>query len=530
MGKKNQIKHILKKKAREKQKEGEKTNRSSLSKEDTEEKKSNYPFLRDMVIAVAGTVLAAFIIYLILGPEASEKTVKNIEGHIEKIDSMLDRYESNLSCFLPKIDEGEAGVLFQTGIKLYNEKQFESAASIFKDALSEQKKLTGADSDEVGIVFLMLGLSRLYAGNSITNNSDNVIIPLTSAQAIFEENDNQLMLAASYLYFATAYFEMGESYMNHAIENIRLWRNKINECLPSDVKVKVEKMDGDIIKPHVISENVESLYLFSKYLFWEQEGLDLTGRIYYRLGDYYHAFVLFNEALYSSVKKWVVDTSLASIDTNELSENIIVYIQDLDSNDVLNQSCSIYKNSDAETNSLGELQHIYLPISSQSATYLTNRAMSEISLGYPEEATIDCEDALKIWNRLPYSDRNNIAQTYINLSFAIIIDHIEEINTGAYPEEEKIILFNYLQSAVKADKEMFGEKHIRTAYSFETLGFAQMVFGDYESSSNSYQNANDIYREEGDTDNVKRIEAVLEMLASNPELIDGYLEIVHMSN
>ncbi|MGB4610609.1 MAG: tetratricopeptide repeat protein [Saccharofermentanales bacterium] len=482
-----------------------------------------------LIFPLIVTIIGGIVLDYFFGVD--KKNVVNIDKNLTQL---LNRSIDYMD--IKEIDKSKASAAYRTGMELYEKRDFKNAAIKFEEALREQGKLTGAYSDEIGIIYCMLGLSRIYY-NNYSENGDDAITALTSAQVIFKENENQYMLSKSFLYTAVAYFEMGFSHLNLAKENVEQCIAILNECVPNEIKSMEYTFDSKtVIFPHIdnekkMSENGELLYRFSQILFINREASNLLGKIHYRQGNPAYAFYNFNSALYFSAVQSSVDYHLAVTTTldktiQNFPEDVVEYIQGIDINDILSRSveCKIYQlDSDVGINSFEKFKIYDLPFSSHTATYLSNRAMSEIDLGCLDKAITDCEDALTIWNHLSISDRSNISYTYKYLTVAILMKNVDAINAGRFPDEDKKELLKYLELAVDYDIELYGDSHLRTADSYYNQGLLQSLFGDFETAYDSFQRAKDIYLINGEVQDIKTLEDLLEQLSDSSN--EGKVEI-----
>jgi hypothetical protein len=165
--------------------------------------------------------------------------------------------------------------------------------------------------------------------------------------------------------------------------------------------------------------------------------------------------------------------------------------------------------------------------------------MSEQALGYIDESIADCEQALEIWHKLPYSDRTNISYTYIYLSIAKLLssntvqivsnselDSLNDIDNSYLQDlskSEAEEMLGYMNSAVSYDREFYGESsgaiNARLAYSLEFRAIVQTICEKYEEALEDTYEAYTIYMRISQDDS-ERIQLVKNRLETLYEIID----------
>ena len=409
---------------------------------------------------------------------------------------------------------------FQNGVDMYEQHHFKEASSSFEEAIEYREKAYDHNSEDLAKAYLMLGTSLIY-GDTVQNDENKDISALNSSLSIYEELGKQYEVAYCYFMMAVAYFEKGYSHLNLAQDCIRSstatlygieelqdalsipWRgDSVKESEASNVEYPDSEMPL-FTQP----ENYRALYQLCKFYSLHADIQNLLGKICIRGGDWNKSFLNFDAALRESSSYLDSTYNLVLFSDRFNNSNI----EEEEIKEYISNSSGLFENTihvrvlsddNGEPDiSSEETETVLLPSSTDVATYLTNRAMSEFSIGLYDSAKEDCEVALEIWDKYNYSDQTELPYTYIYLTLATIVDM-----KGADPEalnEKKETLVENLNKALSYSREIFGNYHPRTAYVYETKGFVNMLFNEPEVALNDYLEAYRIYEKNSDGDGMK---------------------------
>ena len=449
---------------------------------------------------VARLIAIFGIIVSIIGIVVSHSDSKSGSQQLEKLYNIQDNFFG-----LWSVDPAKATLSYATGMELYNLKEYEWAAAKFRDALNDQEKLKGGDSIDVGKIYALLGLSELY---SVTD-SEKAIADLTSARKIFESNNDLIHVAWCYYYLATMYFENGADNLNLANEAVDCSIKAANQFCSDGVRlISYRFEDKSISFPE--DYDLSKLYMSARYCELMQNLCNLRGKISFAAGNINESVQYFNMAL-EYCSKWstchyYLDIVLGSENgaNGEDYSEIIEYIDQIRAPEVLNNliDVKIYEFN----NGLYD-RELFFTVSvlrgSDTATFLTNRAMGELRMQNYSDAIFDCDVALSIWDTLPYSQRSVISDTYTCLA-------LSELAEGKKNGNEIIKYFDY---AVSYDRELFGA-NIRTAKSFENRGNANCEFQEFDLALKDYLEAYCIYLDIGEHTSAQTVRDQMEEIYS----------------
>lgn len=479
-----------------------------------------YSRKRSKPLLIIGGLLLITILFAIIGGAIARSKSKTID---EKLDVILSMQE-NLTV-RSEISPEKAALLYKTGMESFHGHQYGSAEKQFYEAITEQEGITGADSNEVGIVYLMLGLSRHYGGNSIKDNGNDAISAINCAIQIFKQHKSDLELAWAYNYLGTIYFDNGEKYLNRATEQVKNSISVLDEYLPDALELSefsFESLDSPPLRFFGDPYDYEAIYRACNYFNLLEENYDLLGKISYNSNDISSAFYYFNLALKTDALSLDADYALATCASSEKIEiendSIKAYLKDRTPGSILEykKQVKIYL-SDSKTEKINfeQFTNDDVYISSFAASSLTNRGMLELDLGFPEITIDDCLDAIDIWNHFPYTSRTNISFAYRWLALAHLKIAESADSTDEYLEENKDAIEEYLDLAITYDTELFGESHRRTAFSYETKGLVSLAFGEIDIAVQSYQTAKSIYSAWGDEAKAQECQDTIMQIESN---------------
>ena len=452
--------------------------------------------LKDHKIAVASLIVSiiAIIVAVTIG------IVNYIQGERAASEATLNSIYTVVDQYFG-IDPTKAALSYTTGMDLYSRHEYSLAMEQFRQAVTDQEKITGADSIEVGKVYSMLGLSETY---SLTNR-DNAISDFTKALNIYESHDEKMLASHCYYCIAEWYFESGTDHLNLAQENVQSSITVAQEIISEEILWAEQTVDQITLRFPAQQYDADTLYKSSRYCEIMQDNYDLLGKINQMIGNSNTAFYYFNIALDLN-SQWVsiYPRLLVLVDTDSKDKSEIAdYIGYLNSLDMLNNLCTvrIYHNDSGYYEDLLPRQYKTLSVFSSSniATYLTNRAMSECCLQCTDEAILDCEKALTMWNGLPYSERTNISDTYIYLAIAKTGDSDGSIDFDTFSVEKQKDIINDLNCAVEYAEELYGKDSPKTAYTYEKLGETYALFQQADEAIYYFDKALQLYLESGNT-------------------------------
>ena len=464
-------------------------------------------------------IILGLLIISILGAVIGNAIDKSNKSLNDSPDSK--QFVSEQSISIGDISPEKASLLYETGMASYNDHQFGAAAKQFEDAIAEQEKITGVDSTDVGIVYCMLGLSRIYTGNTFKDDGNDAVSALTCAIQIFKQNNATFELALARFYLGTAYFESGEEYLNRAKEQVDNSITALKEYCPNPTPVNIFSVESSGFDNSPTSEDCESIYRSCRFYKLLQEDYNLLGKILSRRRDYvFDSFYYFNYALLDNSALVAADYALATCvirDSDEINQKIGDYMQGRTPESILANTIDIkIYSTDVETRKFNpayfKMKRVYP--SDATATVLTNRAMSEVTLNHPEEAAEDCMTAISIWEQLPFSSRANISYAYYNLTLSHLMRAQASDDPLSYLQEIEVELKNYADAALTYDIEFFGETHVRTAQSYESKGKTYYIFGETEIAEQCFQEAKSIYTKWGYDEKAQDCEDMLKQINS----------------
>ena len=466
--------------------------------------------------AAIATALVALVLIAVILFTQYINSWKQLEQLNKGIQLLNDGFQSiregqNSILAINEIDPEKAAITYKSGMESYRGQQYGTAAKQFEEAIAEQEKITGAGSSEVGRIHCMLGLSRIYSGNVFKDNGNDAISAFNRAIQIFKQNNDLLDLARCYYFLGTAYFEPDDMHLNRAKEQVENSIKLLDEYYSEEGKLLVYSFDNNTeLRFFTDSYDYETIYRASNYYHLLQEDYNLLGKIAQKSDSYSDAFYYYNKALKMNALFLNADYALASCDYSDSVEinnsEIKSYLNGKTVGTILESSKKIKVYSfDVENSQINFEEFTYEQVyaSADTATILTNRAMSEITLGQAEIAAEDCSDAIDIWNELPFSSRTNISYSYNSLVLSYLGIAEKSKDPEAYLEEREQELKDYVDTAVTYDLELYGTTHPRTAYSYETKGVVYSVFGEKDIAIESYQEAVKIYKALNRDQNVK---------------------------
>ena len=447
-----------------------------------------------VIYAIIGLLLATLIAVIIWGVI----TNNNVESLDENLDDFIALQENPL--ITKEINPEKAALSYKTGLQLFKETLFGSAAKEFEKAITEQEKITGVDSFEVGIVYLMLGLSRHYSGNSIRDDGGDAVSAITCAIQIFEQQKDYLDLAYAYNIQGIVFFDKGEEYSIRAKEQAINSVNALMRYAPEAINVVETYIDSIGTSSSCFSEpyDYDSLYRACSSLLILQDNYELLGLISWQGNDFSEAFYYLNLALVTDSCLASADSALATYEHSsdeELNEAISFYLSfKQEYIDARKKQVKIYmvnsKEDDVDCGSF-VIGDIYFSVG--TASILTSRAKTELDLGFPEIALSDYLDAEIIWKTFPEGERYNISSTYRGLALTIlkIAETANDSKSGL--NERKKEIMEYTDLAIYYDKQLYGESFPRTASSLQVKGFICLAYNDNEDAIQCYQEAKNIY-------------------------------------
>ena len=530
MGKKKQKRHHQRKV------KGGKSNTRSLSKFSIKKTISKHPVLS----TIGMTVVAGFILYLIIamifGQEASEKTAKEGIALTQEQNDLL-RELIGLSRGSDLLFEDTDTPLtylganktmspkYEAGLVLYDNGEYENAAIAFEQAIGEQEKISGVNSNEVGVILRKLGKARVEAGKIVSDDGNGAIDAFSLALAIFRSNDNNDMdLGVAFCYndIAQAYSNISDDhYSQLAINNAE---KSINEILkffgPEKFSIDVFSLLDGVYDYGSIIQGIDyyETYLLSLCSSILSDNFYLLGGIIDDSRDYQAAslyvynnalkFAIYRELLWGSLVS-MAKTTGTELDDEEIEE-IIQQIQIIDEErngePIQIKVFDIDINgSDFKNFGLNDLDfdsyHMYsMYASADLAMILTSRAAPELFLGYQDQASEDCNNALKMWERIGFPERWHIASTYIGM--AALSCH--ESDLQKFKE--------YTNSAISYDRILYGNYSLAVAADYYFQGISYMlVFEDYVAAKDSLVQAQSIYLECNDKQKAEKMEQLIEI-------------------
>ena len=478
---------------REKRKEA-----SAKEKIGKNNRKSNQLRAKQLIVYI--TILA--IILSILGTVFTHKK----QSLNEKAHDYLALQESIL--IMNGITPEKAAISYNTGLESYREHQFRSAAEQFSQAIDEQERITGADSSEVGEIYAMLALSRIYSLNILEDNANDAVSAINRAIQIFQRKGNKLELARCYYIRGIAYFEADDSHLNRALQQVKMSIETLGDYFPENVTVLTVSYNDTELQLYFDYYDYESIYRACRYYELLQKNYDLLGKIKFKEGDISSALYDFNLALKTNSNLVDADYALATCDLSDRVEinndEIKEYLQDKSNGSILQNTTRIKvytTEKDKKNVDFGTYKNLLVYSSSDTATWLTNRAMSELVMGSTGIALEDCTSAIGIWDQT--SNKSNISYSYIYLALSHLAIAAKAVDSSSYLEENKDVLQFYVDSAVTYDEDLWGPFHPRTAYSYETRGGVYYAIGETDIAIESYQNAIEIYDKLNDNHRIR---------------------------
>lgn len=439
---------------------------------------------------------------------------QNRYSHSEHLQTMNNGYQYDLATQdsilgMNKISPEKASISYNAGIDSYREQQYGTALHFFEEAVDEQEAITGSGSTEVGKIYCMIGLSRIYTQQAVTDGGDDAISAFNLARQIFLQNGDNISLAHCYYFKGIAYFEDETKQFNRSIEEVNNSIGVLRDYLPNG-EWSPEKL--------IDIQNCDECYRLSKCLELFEKDYDLLGRITTMSGNPSSAFYYFNRALEASGIEVNIYHSLYDfLDSNDVDiadEDIMAYLASIEEENTV--KIKVYSSDSTSMRvSVDDFNTVSVYENAETATLLTNRAMSELNLLHFENAVEDCQEAIHIWEKLPFSSRTNISYAYNYLAQALIGVASNEPDPQAYLAEKEQELIDYVEAAVQYDNEMYGPEHSRTAYSYEIKGGINYAIGKSEIAIQSYKTALDIYEKLGVDDAAQFCREQIEMIQSN---------------
>ena len=384
---------------------------------------------------------------------------------------------------------------FKEGIELYNQHKFTEACDRFNESIKARETSGDTGSEKLADSYLNLGLSELYA--NIEYDKRGAIAALNSAKGIYEEKGNDYQVAYCYFVIGTAYFEMGYSNLDSAVQNAK-------KCIAIMNPTAELKMDSEIPwlyfsyedrKDSIQRNDYEAIYGLCQYSELTSDVYGLLGKIYTREEQFGESFkflnwALLNEAYLLDNLAVLSECNLPLFGKKEIKTYIEynrVYLQ----ND-RSVSVKFHLNDEFEQEDDGKAEskdiEYSLPASTETATLLTNRGMIECVFGYYRWAIDDCKTALRVWDTYETIHNNSIAYTYLYLARSML-----EGGIGEYSE-----ILAYIDKAININLELCGRNHPNTAYTYEIKGLFYKIQNDPEEALKYFYDAYEIYDNLGD--------------------------------
>lgn len=500
---------------------------SNIRKQNGQEKAEKQLVQRFAIVTVLIClgILSLTAVFALINPDRNSRnqqlgiSVQHLSGNA---DDYLEHKESIQPEF--KIDPIKAVMSYNTGVELYNSYHFESAAVQFERAITEQEMITGAGSTEVGIIYYMLGLSRLYAMHILDNSGEDAISALNHAIQIFEKCGDTFKLARCYYQLGIAYFETGGTHLNRAVEQVNHSIQVLKDYHPDEVLMyRISDQDSNSLDYYMnaFCDDYETIYRDRNYFMLLQDNYHLMGKICSRLPDMDEtSFYFFNLALDMSANLFAVDYAFAlcvssdrvKIENAEIKE----YVEQLDFDSLdKTETIKIYSCEEEDgviVIDVDQYEQITVCASVDTATLLTNRAMSEDNYGFYILAAEDCMTAFEIWDQIPYSSWGNKSYTYSNMIIAQIGIAVNTDDFKTSLAEKKEELVDYADTAAMLDTDFWGESHIRTAYSYETRGYLFTALEELDTAIKSYEKAAAIYEAAGDEERAQSCRDMVDMI------------------
>ena len=421
-------------------------------------------------------------------------------------------------------DLERTSVKYNTGIELYNNSDYTNAKAFFEDAIEEQASLFGIDNKTAATMYYMLGLSCIYSNNSVSAVSDEAVTALTTAETISEGIQDVWGYLRCCYALGTAYSE-GKSY-NRALEMCSRVLDELTTLMKdNDPDELIQDLYNNPLNYDIYDKlfnNIETLYIISMASKLRADTLNLLGKVLVDIGETNRAYKNFcSAANFYSV--WYM-TDLAALcmpateEMSDLDEDVNRYVTTLkkqgELEKVIVQSFD-YNSVDGE---LVNKRMINLYKCDTVATVLTNRAQCGVALGFIDESENDCNSAIDILNSYSFSERKTISYTYNTLILVELVklgtytDGKQLIDVEDVPEETINKMKDYADESVTYACELFGEKHWRTARSYEMRAATFMTMGDNESALKDYQRAQEIYTEYEDEVGVEMMREMIDQL------------------
>lgn len=411
---------------------------------------------------------------------------------------------------------------YNEGMDAYDKHLFINACNCFQESIDARKEAHDINSSELADAYRMLGLSKIYADFSY-NASNDAVAALESARGMYETHGEEHEVALCDFYIGTAYFERGYDQLdlaNHyAKESLTIMESLYGE--DKDKQPALRNGTSDAYDYKTIYDSCQYYQLISNIY-------NLMGKIKTRELNYYDAFKYFNLALlnlsyFFDHEQMLVDCNLSEI-MNIKNDEMKSYIVDAIASAQTDNGIKTYLYTESELELLGEKESflkqsgtIILPTLIDTATFLTNRGMSEYALGYGEMTTEDCQNALDIWKKYEENDQfDNIAYTYVYLALAKMGTPGKLPNPIEMSEKSDEML-EYVNQAISYSRRLYGRDHPNTAFMHETKGLIMVSLGEYEKALDSYYDAYIIYDEINYKDFKKYVK-------DNMRDIYGYLE------
>lgn len=479
MGKSNKTKPSVKRKGQVKRPESL-LERFLTCKTLSNTKKTIYIEILSVILAVIGIPVAVVSCAVGSSSKGQQDTIASINNGITAVIDTIEKAGENT------IDPEKAALSFQAGIDLYDSHLYENAEKMFIDAIQGQEIITGASSVEVGNAYCMLGLTRIYLNKIDAGNGEDAITALKIARTIFERNEDPLGIAKCDYYLAMAYYRMSDPHMNIALEYAQKCANELSAYCPEDALQISYTADHSTLlfsafieneKP--LEENAAQMNRLCQFYYWMQKTYSILGRIFFSVGEPERAFQCYNQAIEQNACLYYALHALTSLQNQDvLSYDMQELIKTLIISDSEEENSILVKYYSTEklTPELEDGFLCRISSSSENATLLTNRAMVEYVLDYPENTLEDCADALAVWKKLPTTQRDNISFTYAYLSLAELGPNGSTINAGEFPEEKKKEILENIDLAVYYEQELLGTESIRYANLLYTRGMFRIMF------------------------------------------------------
>lgn len=485
---------------------------------------------RNPVFATIISVLTLVIAFLAYKYGASEKTLQEIKSSMNSgIASIIETMNGLESSRLNRIDPERTAVTFQTGMEQYESHRYTAAVASFEEAVSEQEKLSGADSWEVGNTYCMLGLSRVYAGDVLSADGHDAVSAFQTARVIFERKGDLLGIAKCDYYLAFAYLSMGSNYLNTVLEYLQNSTNELSSyCPPEAVQLAYQMPSGErMIKSTFdnglsLEENAELVCRLCLFYSWMQKDCELLGRFYFTARQPEQAVEQFNKALELNSSLLQAESMILTIQGDSVADAELHSFLDTvkESGGILSDTVTVemFNTSGGEGESTETGYTLTVARSTDIASLLTRRAVSVFVMGKEERAIADCRLALDIWNSVPFSERTNASFTYTYLALASLYPSQWVIETSKIPEEKRQELLGYMEYAIQIERELMGADSVRYANILYSRGMIRIILEEYEAGLNDWREAYSICVKKGDAENAGFIKGEIENVSNDLDM------------